>query len=175
MSDQDNVLQLKKLAAKIIGGNTTQDDIDGTTIAEVLDIIQQHYTSGGSGLTVVSAELNVDGAGNFNNGLITMSDGSTVDIVITEIDSLTLTSEEGSGLAKTIITVSPSLTEGNQYRYKIGKITAPAKNQDLSSWTYWDGTSEIEADAGAILNVAECTQNNKAVACGNVEVVSPIF
>lgn len=175
MSEQDNVLQLKRLAAKIIGGQATADNIAGNTIAEVLDIIQAHYTSGGAGLTIVNAELNVDGKGNFDNGLITMSDGSTIDIVIGEIGTLELTSEEGSGLAKTVITVSPTLTEGNQYRYKIGTITTPAKNHDLSDWTYWNGTDEIEADGGVTLNIAECTANNRAVAFGSVEVVSPIF
>lgn len=175
MSDQDNLLQLKKLAAKIIGGDSTENDIEAHTIAEAIDIIQQHYTSGGAGLTIVSAEINVDGEGNFDNGLITMSDGSTIDIAITEISVLTLTSKEGSGISKTIITVSPECAEGNHYMCKIGKTVVPAKNHDLSDWTYWDGTSEITADVSSTLNIAECTKNNRAVACGNVEVVAPLF
>lgn len=173
---KDNVLALKKLAVAVLGGDLTVDKVPGETIAEVLDIIQQHYTSGGAGVTIVSAELNVDGKGNFDNGLITMSDGSTVDIVISEIDKLTLTSAEGSGLAKTIITVSPSLEEGDQYRYKLGgNVTMPAKNQDVSSWTAWDGTSEITADSGDILTMVECTSNDRAVKAGSVEVQSPLF
>lgn len=175
MSEQNNLLMLKKLAAKIEGGGKTSDDIAGDTLAEVLDIIQQHYTSGGAGVTIVSAELNVDGKGNFDNGLITMSDGSTVDIVISEIDKLTLTSAEGSALSKTIITVSPPLEEGDQYRYKLGSVTMPAKNQDVSDWTAWDGTSEITADSGDILTMVECTQSNRAVKGGSVEVQAPLF
>lgn len=175
MTEQNNVLMLKKLAAKIEGGGKTSDDISGDTIAEVLDIIQQHYTSGGAGVTIVSAELNVDGNGNFDNGLIIMSDGSTVDIVISEIEALTLTSAEGSGLGKTIITVSPALEEGDQYRYKLGSVTKPAKNQDVTDWTAWDGTSEITADSGDILTLVECTAENRAVKCGSVEVQAPLF
>lgn len=175
MTDQDNLLQLKKLPAKIIGGGSTEDDIEANTIAEPIGIIQQHYTSGGAGLTIASAEINVDGAGNFDNGLITMSDGSTVDIVIAQIGKLTLTSEEGHAISKTIITVSPSCAEENHYMYKIGKIVAPAKNHDLSDWTFWNGTYEITADGGSILNVAECTENNRAVACGSVEIIAPLF
>lgn len=176
MSEQNNILMLKRLAAKIEGGGKTENDIPGDTIAEVLDIIQRHYTGGGAGVTIVSAELNVDGKGNFDNGLITMSDGSTVDIVISEIDKLTLTSAEGSGLSKTIITVSPPLEDGDQYRYKLGgNVTMPAKNQDVSDWTAWDGTSEITADSGDILTMVECTQENRAVKAGSVEVQAPLF
>lgn len=175
MTEQNNLLMLKKLAAKIEGGGKTSDDIAGDTIADVLDSIQQHYTSGGAGVTIVSAELNVDGKGNFDNGLITMSDGSTVDIVISEIDQLTVTSAEGSGLAKTIITVSPTLEEGDQYRYKLGNVTKPAKNQDVSDWTYWNGTDEITADSGDILTLVECTAENRAIKCGSVEVQAPLF
>lgn len=175
MSEQDNVLMLKKLAAKVIGGGKTMSSIKGNTIADVLDIIQQHYTSTGPGITIEKAELNLDGKGNFDNGLITMSDGSTIDIVITTIDKLKLTSEEGSGISKTIITVSPKLTSGNQYRYKLGTVTKPAKNEDVSDWTYWNGTDEITADLGDVLTLVECTANDRAVKCGSVEVVSPLF
>lgn len=175
MNEQNNILMLKKLAAKIIGGGKSMDDISGNTIAEVLDIIQQHYTSGGAGITIEKAELNIDGKGNFDNGLITMSDGSTIDIVITTIEKLTLTSEEGSGISKTIITVNPKLTSGNHYRYKLGTVTKPAKNEDVSDWTYWNGNDEITADWGEILTLVECTANNRAVKCGSVEVVSPLF
>jgi hypothetical protein len=42
--EQMNVLQLKKLCAKIIGGTATADDIEGTTIAEVLKVIIDNYT-----------------------------------------------------------------------------------------------------------------------------------
>ena len=43
MTEQNNVLALKKLAAKIIGGDTSANDIAGCTIAEVLDVITQNY------------------------------------------------------------------------------------------------------------------------------------
>lgn len=175
MNEQNNILMLKKLAAKIEGGGKTVDDIPGNTIAEVLDIIQQHYTSGGAGITIESAELNVDGKGDFDNGLITMSDGSTIDIVITTIEELTVTSEEGTGISKTVITVSPSIGEGNHYRYKLGVVTKPAKNQDMSSWTYWNGTDEITADDGDLITVVECNANNRALKCGSADVVAPLF
>ena len=43
MVEQNNVLALKKLAAKIIGGDTSANDIAGNTIADVLDVITANY------------------------------------------------------------------------------------------------------------------------------------
>lgn len=176
MSDKDNLLQLKKLAVKVVGGDTKIDDIQGETIAEVLDIIQQHFTSGGAGLTIDSAELNVDGAGEINNGLITMSDGSTIPIELKTIEPLTLTSTEGSGISRTKITVTPPIEEGHIYKYKIGtNVVNPAPYQDLSAWLDWNGTDEIEADDGSRLRVAECLSDGRALKCGNVKVNAPLF
>ena len=45
MIEQNNVLALKKLAAKIIGGDTSANDITGNTIADVLDIITANFES----------------------------------------------------------------------------------------------------------------------------------
>lgn len=43
MVEQNNVLALKKLAAKIIGGDTSANDIAGNTIADVLDVITENH------------------------------------------------------------------------------------------------------------------------------------
>lgn len=43
MATQTNVIALKRLCAKVIGGDTTADDIKGETIAEVLDEITKNY------------------------------------------------------------------------------------------------------------------------------------
>ena len=43
MIEQNNVLALKKLAAKIIGGDTSANDIAGNTIADVLDVITANF------------------------------------------------------------------------------------------------------------------------------------
>lgn len=43
MTEQNNVLALKKLAAKIIGGDTSANDIAGNTIADVLDVITANF------------------------------------------------------------------------------------------------------------------------------------
>lgn len=43
MVEQNNILALKKLAAKMIGGATSANDISGATIADVLAIITENY------------------------------------------------------------------------------------------------------------------------------------
>lgn len=59
MADQNNVNALKRLCAKVIGGDTTAADIKGDTIAEVLDQITAAFTGGTAPtlgtLTVTSA------------------------------------------------------------------------------------------------------------------------
>lgn len=58
---------------------------------------------------------------------------------------------------------------------KLGSVTMPAKNHDVSNWTAWDGTSEITADSEDILTIVECTQSNRALKGGSVEVQAPLF
>lgn len=43
MIEQSNLVALKKLAAKMIGGETSAADIPGNTIADVLEIITENY------------------------------------------------------------------------------------------------------------------------------------
>lgn len=175
MSEQNNVLQLKRVAAKLTGKSV--DKISGYTIADVLDYIQANYTagSGGGGATISSVVLNVDSEKGIDNGLITMSDGSTIPIELKTIESLTLKAAEGSATKLTKITVTPTLTSGNHYRYKLASQVMPAAGQDLTEWTEWDGVAEIEAQNGTVVMVAECDSNNKAVKCGECNAVAPLF
>lgn len=175
MSEQNNVFQLKKVAAKLTGKSVAQ--ITGTTVADVLDFIQQNYTGGGSGggLYIASVDLYANSEYAIKGGTITMSDGSTVEMIVSLIDELTLTASEGSATGKTKITVSPALESGDHYRYKTGSDIVPAKGEDLSDWSTWDGTSEISAQNGVDLLIAECDGSNKAVKCGLCNAVAPIF
>lgn len=176
MAEQNNVLQLKKLAAKIKG--TTVDKINGCTIADILDIIQQSYKNsggGGNGVDIASVILNASSDYAIKSGVITMSDGSTIDIEVSLIESLTLTAAEGSATGKTKITVKEAITTGNHYRYDVNQNVTPAKNEDLTEWDTWNGTDEITAQSGATVLIAECDANNKAVKCGTVKAVAPIF
>lgn len=175
MSEQNNLSQLKKLAAKMTG--KTADKIAGSTIADVLDIIQKNYTGGGTGggATIQEVILNADSNYGIHGGQVAMSDGSIISIEVALIDALTLTAANGSETAKTKVTVTPALTSGNHYRYLVNGDIIPAKDEDLSSWTIWNGTDEISAQNGADLFIAECDGDNRAVKCGSCEAKAPIF
>lgn len=174
MTEQDNVLNLKKLAVKVIG-NITISDVKGETIADVLDYIQANYTGGGEGTTIQSVSLNANGEQLIKGGQIVLSNGSEIEITVDTIETLSVTSTEGTGLNKTIISVSPPLQAGNTYRYSLSTTVIPAYHEDLTGWEEWDGTSEIEATDGKVIIVVECTANGKALRSGKATVHAPIF
>lgn len=87
---------------------------------------------------------------------------------------LTVTSAAGSATGKTAITVSPTLTEGNSYKYKVAaNPTIPEVGTTCSAgYTNWDGTAEITAESGKTIVVVEVDADNAAVAVGTATVAS---
>lgn len=79
-----------------------------------------------------------------------------------------------STLGKTVITVSPSINDGNTYKYKTGAtLTLPVFNQVLTSgWTVWNGTDEITAVTGNKIVIAEVDAANECKAIGEATVTS---
>lgn len=174
MADQSNLLQLKKLAAKMTG--KTVDKIGGTTLADVLDIIGQNYTNGGGGsVGIASVELYANSEFGIHGGVITLTNGSNIDITVNQIDKLTLKAVEGSATGKTKITVTEPLGSGNHYRFKINAEFTPAKGELLTTWTEWNGIDDITAQNGTDVFIAECDSEFKAVKCGVCDAVAPIF
>jgi len=90
------------------------------------------------------------------------------------LKGLSVVSVAGTATGNTKITVSPSLTTGNTYKYKTGAtLTTPAFNQVLTSgWTAWDGTSDITATTGQKIMIAEVNTANQAKAVGEATVTS---
>ena len=90
------------------------------------------------------------------------------------LDSLDVTSSASSTtLGKTAITVSPELTSGNSYKYKVDTdMKLPAYNQNLRTWSTWDGTSEITATTGKEICIAEVDADYRAVKAGIATVTS---
>ncbi|AGK95403.1 phage major capsid protein [Clostridium pasteurianum] len=100
---------------------------------------------------------------------------ATLKVIIEDaLRSLTVTSEAGTTSGKTKITVSPSLTDGNTYKYKTGaNLTIPVFNQVLTTgWTTWDGIAEITATTGNRIVIAEVDASNQAKAIGEATVTS---
>lgn len=91
--------------------------------------------------------------------------------VLNVMERLEVTSQEGTEAGKTKITVTPSLTNGNSYKYST-KGQAPAYKEDLTSWEDWNGAEEIEAANGSTIYIAEVNTEKKAIKCGSTVVLA---
>lgn len=85
-----------------------------------------------------------------------------------ELKALTVTSAEGSVSGATAITVTPELTAGNSYKYKLAaNPTQPEPGQECKTgYTAWDGSSDITATAGQKIVIAEVDASSKCVGAG---------
>lgn len=168
--EQNNILQLKKLATKLTG----KTNVPGDTIADVLSFIEANYVGGGTGgggATILNFILYPNEDEIIKSGEIILSDGTSIELELLDPDELTLKSVAGSSVNMTTVSVSPSITAGNIYRYLAGSgtIPRPAKNEYLTDWNAWDGVSEIEATKGNYIAVAECTASGKLQKFGIVK------
>lgn len=88
------------------------------------------------------------------------------------LEDLTVTSVAGTTTGKTKITVAPTATSGNSYKYKVAaNPTVPEFDAVCSTgYTAWNGTDEISATAGQKIVVVEVDTNNKAKKAGMTTV-----
>ncbi|MEA4813908.1 MAG: hypothetical protein VB112_03230 [Oscillospiraceae bacterium] len=84
---------------------------------------------------------------------------------------LTVSSAAGSTTGTTLLTVTPTLGDGNSYRVYHGAMM-PAVGEVLTAWTAWDGASDIAATTGDIITVAEVDGTNAAVKAGIATVTA---
>jgi len=90
-----------------------------------------------------------------------------------ELDNLTVTSVAGTATGDTKITVSPTLTAGNIYKYKVAdNATLPNYEQNVKLYSAWDGTSDITAATGKEIVIVECDSNYLAKKAGIVTVTA---
>lgn len=84
------------------------------------------------------------------------------------IETLTVSSSAGTETGKTVILVSPGAVGSNTYKYKLSAAAAlPYLDEILGSdWTEWDGSSEIAAQAGQQIVVAEVDTESRAKKAG---------
>lgn len=90
------------------------------------------------------------------------------------LDNLTVTSAASSTTSgKTKLTVSPALTSGNSYKYKVAdNAVLPAAGQSVKGWTAWNGTDEIAAATGKEICVVECDSAYRALKAGVATVTA---
>ena len=74
---------------------------------------------------------------------------------------------------KTKLTISPALTSGNSYKYKVAdNAVLPAAGQSVKGWTAWNGTDEITAATGKEICVVECDSAYRALKAGVATVTA---
>ena len=90
------------------------------------------------------------------------------------LDNLTVTSAASSTTSgKTKLTISPALTSGNSYKYKVAdNAVLPAAGQSVKGWTAWNGTDEITAATGKEICVVECDSAYRALKSGVATVTA---
>lgn len=90
-----------------------------------------------------------------------------------EIDNLSVTSAAGTAVGDTKITVSPALTSGNSYKYKVDiNCTLPDYGKNVRTMSSWDGLADITAATGKEILIVECDANYIAVKAGIVEATA---
>lgn len=108
--------------------------------------------------------------GTFNTVTKTFEEGFTAREEAT-IGTLTVTSVAGTETGTTKITVTPALTSGNSYKYKLGaSAVAITLNQDCTLLDNWNGSDDITATAGQTITIVEVDSENKAVKVGSATV-----
>lgn len=89
------------------------------------------------------------------------------------LGELTVTSAAGADSGTTALTVSPSRAAGHIYKYKVGDAAmAVTAGQSVTSWSVWDGTSDVTAATGKVITLVEASADYKAVKAGTVTVTA---
>lgn len=95
------------------------------------------------------------------------------DAPVAELGELAVTSVAGTNTGDTKITVTPALTSGNSYKYKIGDtVQAVTAGKNVQTWQAWNGTEDITAETGKVITVVECDSAYKAVNTGSATVTA---
>lgn len=90
-----------------------------------------------------------------------------------ELGTLTVQSAAGTAVGATKLTVTPALTSGNSYKYKVSdEETTVEAGQNVRVWKSWDGKSDIVAESGKHIIVAECDKNYEVLKAGSATVIA---
>lgn len=94
---------------------------------------------------------------------------TTVNVRPVELLPLTVISRRGSIGEHTYITVTPTLTRGNIYKYQFtGEL--PILYQDVSDWFDWNGKSDIKSENDVDICIAECSPDYLVLKTGKTKV-----
>lgn len=125
----------------------------------------------------MSVSGNLLGQGDIVQGTFNTVTKSFTVSTIAPSGTLTVTSTASSTTSgKTVISVTPTKTAGNSYKYITGaSVTIPALN-DICNAAYitWDGTSEISAITNNKILIVEVDANNRCQKAGVATVTAKV-
>lgn len=104
-------------------------------------------------------------------GFMIVKDEAFAKLTSGGLGKLTVTSTAGTKAGDTKIAVTPALTSGNSYKYKVGDaMDVPVKGQNVKGWKTWDGAADITPGEGSEIVVAECDASYRVVNAGKTDV-----
>jgi HK97 family phage major capsid protein len=104
-------------------------------------------------------------------GFMIVKDEAFAKLTSGGLGKLTVTSTAGTKAGDTKIAVTPALTSGNSYKYKVGdEMDVPVKGQNVKGWKAWDGAADITPGEGSEIVVAECDASYRVVNAGKTDV-----
>lgn len=104
-------------------------------------------------------------------GFMIVKDEAFAKLTSGGLGKLTVTSTAGTKAGDTNIAVTPALTSGNSYKYKVGdEMDVPVKGQNVKGWKTWDGAADITPGEGSEIVVAECDASYRVVNAGKTDV-----
>lgn len=145
-------------------------------VTEIADVVYKANEVVGYDCTITAYAYNEEGYGGDTHreliqGVSDGGDDPTPGPTPT-LKTLTITSESGSELGTTAITVAPEKDTDNIYVYKLAEDeTAVTYDAVVAEWTEWDGETEIEAETDQVITVVEATSDYKARGAGHATVV----
>lgn len=104
-------------------------------------------------------------------GFMIVKDEAFAKLTSGGLGKLTVTSAAGTKAGDTKVAVTPALTSGNSYKYKVGdEMDVPVKGQNVKGWKTWDGAADITPGEGSEIVVAECDASYRVVNAGKTDV-----
>lgn len=175
--DENGVVKFKGFLIEEVPDDLFQD---GEVAYVYIDGVGKAFTGINTARTIESEDFDgvaLQGAGKAGEFILPDNKKAVCKVLLDGeygLDNLTVTSAASSTASgKTKITVSPALTSGNSYKYKVAdNAVMPAAGQSVKGWTAWNGTDEITAETGKEICVVECDSAYRALKAGVATVTA---
>ncbi len=109
----------------------------------------------------------------YDNSDVITSEDFPKDYANSDIGTLVVTSEAGTAVGDTAITVTGTEASGTTLRYRLaGQAVSVENGAKPIGFTSWDGSSDITATTGKTITVVELDGNGKAIKVGSCVVTA---